>query len=434
MARRVRRARPRPGLPRRAVARPTSGSRVDRPPPAAASSTPPRRWASPAPGPTRRRRRRAAGRPHPRGHRPAGLRRARRLQRRPGRRGRRASPTASSSARPTSADAARRAAGADGVAGRCRARRRRPAQRRCAAMTRARRHPSPTQGVWELGPLPLRAYALCIVAGIVAAVADHRAALGGPRRRARRRARHRRLGGAVRHHRRPDLPRHLQPAAPYFGEGGDPLRAFAIWEGGLGIWGAIALGGVGAWIGCRRRGHPAAGLRRRAGARACSSPRPSAGWATGSTTSCTAGPTDLPWGLQIYEWDRRPRRRSAPTASRSCSARSTRRSSTSCSGTWRPPPLVIWADRRFRLGHGRAFALYVAAYCVGPAVDRAAAHRPGRALLRRAAQRLHLGRRRPAGAVAYLFWQRGRPREVIDRGPEGRPSGEAGGRAPTGPA
>lgn len=27
--------------------------------------------------------------------------------------------------------------------------------------------------------------------------------------------------------------------------------------------------------------------------------------------------------------------------------------------------LVIWADRRFKLGHGRAFALYVAAYCVG---------------------------------------------------------------------
>jgi hypothetical protein len=27
--------------------------------------------------------------------------------------------------------------------------------------------------------------------------------------------------------------------------------------------------------------------------------------------------------------------------------------------------LVIWAGRRFKLGHGRAFALYVAAYCVG---------------------------------------------------------------------
>ena len=27
--------------------------------------------------------------------------------------------------------------------------------------------------------------------------------------------------------------------------------------------------------------------------------------------------------------------------------------------------LLLWADRRFRLGHGRLFALYVAAYCVG---------------------------------------------------------------------
>lgn len=29
--------------------------------------------------------------------------------------------------------------------------------------------------------------------------------------------------------------------------------------------------------------------------------------------------------------------------------------------------LVVWADRRFKLGHGRAFALYVAAYCTGRA-------------------------------------------------------------------
>ena len=29
--------------------------------------------------------------------------------------------------------------------------------------------PSPTQGVWELGPFPVRAYALSIIAGIVAA-------------------------------------------------------------------------------------------------------------------------------------------------------------------------------------------------------------------------------------------------------------------------
>ena len=38
--------------------------------------------------------------------------------------------------------------------------------------------------------------------------------------------------------------------------GGDPVEALYIWQGGLGIWGAIALGGVGAWIGCRRTGIP----------------------------------------------------------------------------------------------------------------------------------------------------------------------------------
>ena len=30
--------------------------------------------------------------------------------------------------------------------------------------------PSPSRGVWHLGPIPIRAYALCIIAGIVVAV------------------------------------------------------------------------------------------------------------------------------------------------------------------------------------------------------------------------------------------------------------------------
>ena len=30
--------------------------------------------------------------------------------------------------------------------------------------------PSPSQGVWDLGPVPIRGYALCIIAGIVAAI------------------------------------------------------------------------------------------------------------------------------------------------------------------------------------------------------------------------------------------------------------------------
>ena len=29
--------------------------------------------------------------------------------------------------------------------------------------------PSPPQGVWELGPIPIRAYALCILTGVIVA-------------------------------------------------------------------------------------------------------------------------------------------------------------------------------------------------------------------------------------------------------------------------
>ena len=38
----------------------------------------------------------------------------------------------------------------------------------------------------------------------------------------------------------------------YFGPGGHAVDALKIWEGGLGIWGAIALGSIAAWISYRR--------------------------------------------------------------------------------------------------------------------------------------------------------------------------------------
>ncbi|MGB7382435.1 MAG: prolipoprotein diacylglyceryl transferase family protein, partial [Rhodococcus sp. (in: high G+C Gram-positive bacteria)] len=115
--------------------------------------------------------------------------------------------------------------------------------------------PSPPQGVWYIGPIALRAYALFIIAGIVVAVVwgDRRwVARGGTKGTVLDVAvwavPFGLLGGRLYHV--------ATDWSTYFGPGGDPVQALAIWNGGLGIWGAVALGGVGAWIACRRRGIP----------------------------------------------------------------------------------------------------------------------------------------------------------------------------------
>ena len=68
-------------------------------------------------------------------------------------------------------------------------------------------------------------------------------------------------------------------------------------------------------------------------------------------------PTTLPWALEI----------DGSTAGPSCSTSrpTTRRSSTRRCGTSASPRVLLWADRRWRLGGGRVFALYLALYAVG---------------------------------------------------------------------
>jgi prolipoprotein diacylglyceryl transferase len=217
--------------------------------------------------------------------------------------------------------------------------------------------PSPSQGVWHLGPLPVRAYALCIIAGIVLAV------WLGERRWVARGGRPGDVsdlamwmvpfgivGGRLYHV--------LSSPQAYFGEGGRPLHALYVWEGGLGIWGAIALGGVGAWIGCRRRGIP---LPPFADALAPGIVLAQALGRFGNyfNQELFGRPTDLPWALEID-----PAHRPAGLADQA-----TYHPTFLYESLWNVgvAVLVVWADRRFRLGHGRAFALYVAAYTVGRA-------------------------------------------------------------------
>ncbi|MGW3292263.1 prolipoprotein diacylglyceryl transferase family protein, partial [Streptomyces sp. NPDC001002] len=115
--------------------------------------------------------------------------------------------------------------------------------------------PSPSRGVLHLGPIPLRGYAFCIIIGVFVAVW-----LGNKRWIARGgragtvadiavwAVPFGLVGGRLYHV--------ITDYELYFSEGRDWVDAFKVWEGGLGIWGAIALGAVGAWIGCRRRGIP----------------------------------------------------------------------------------------------------------------------------------------------------------------------------------
>ena len=161
--------------------------------------------------------------------------------------------------------------------------------------------PSPTQGVWYLGPLPLRAYALCILAGILVAAwltTRRMAQFGGPADKvvdvSMWAVPFGIVGGRVYHV--------ISSPQAYFGAGGRPLDAFKIWEGGLGIWGAVALGAVGAWIGCRRHG---VDFLRFADALAPGLLVAQAMGRVGNyfNNELYGGPTDLPWGLQIHAWD-----------------------------------------------------------------------------------------------------------------------------------
>ncbi|MBB5919758.1 prolipoprotein diacylglyceryl transferase [Actinoalloteichus hoggarensis] len=227
--------------------------------------------------------------------------------------------------------------------------------------------PSPDQGVWRIGPLSIRAYAICILIGIVVAIwwGERRwAARGGEKGTVLDVAVFAvpfgLIGGRL-YHVATDY--HL-----YFGEGRNPLDVFAIWNGGLGIWGAIALGGVGAWIACRRRGIP---LPMMADALAPGIILAQAIGRLGNwfNQELYGGPTDLPWGLELYQ-------RIDPATGLEDQINGIAVDHTPIAVVhptflyelvWNVGVvlLLVWADRRFRLGHGRVFALYVAGYTLG---------------------------------------------------------------------
>lgn len=215
--------------------------------------------------------------------------------------------------------------------------------------------PSPDRGVWYIGPVPLRAYGLIIVTGMILAV----------------------WWTAKRYGKRGGDPELLYDVAMwaipmgivgarlyhvvttpenYFASPESMLRILKIWEGGLAIWGGVFFGALGAWIAVRRAG-------RRLGpiadslAPALIMAQGIGRWGNYFNQELFGSPTTLPWGLEIDDAH-------LPAGY--------------ASGTLFHPTflyeslwnfsmaaLIAWADRRFRFKAGQVFALYLLAYPVG---------------------------------------------------------------------
>ena len=211
--------------------------------------------------------------------------------------------------------------------------------------------PSPSSGVWQLGPFPVRAYALAIILGVVAAVVigERRwVARGGTKGLVTDVATLAVPGGIVGariYHVLTTPDRYLD----------DPLAALYVWQGGLGIPGGIAGGFVVSWLVLHRRG-----IAKGAFADAVA-PGVAVAQAIGRlgnwfNQELFGRPTTLPWGLEID-----------PDNADAIAGAVAYHPTFLYELLWNlgVAAIVIWADRRWRLGGGRAFALYLALYAVG---------------------------------------------------------------------
>jgi phosphatidylglycerol---prolipoprotein diacylglyceryl transferase len=215
--------------------------------------------------------------------------------------------------------------------------------------------PSPAHAAWHLGPLPVRAYALCVIAGILVAI-------GVASRR------YQRSGG------KSGVILDVAAWAVPFGLAGalahaillDNRHAFGdeyrLWDavtagvGAIGVPGAVALGALGAWIACRRAG---AALGPVAGAVA---PALAFGLAVGGLGDWWAQqfygpPSTWWWAVRIAPTHRVPGYENYATFQPAFLYQS----------LWEVALgfAVIWAARRFALSGERTFMLCAAGYAAG---------------------------------------------------------------------
>ncbi|MBN7792602.1 prolipoprotein diacylglyceryl transferase [Microbacterium esteraromaticum] len=223
--------------------------------------------------------------------------------------------------------------------------------------------PSPSVSYLQIGPLTIHFYALCIIAGIIVAalIANHRLTKRGAEKwividiaipaivlgiiGAR-------IFHVLTH---PDF---------YFGPGKNTWNPFeqgsvwAIWEGGIAIFGALMGGAVGAWLGCRWTG-----IRFWTFADAL---------APGLLLAQAMGrfgnwfnhelfglPTDLPWGLEIESTN--------PAFPPGLAEGTLFHPTFLYEVLWNGLGVIVllWAGSKLKLQWGKLFALYLIWYSAG---------------------------------------------------------------------
>ncbi|MEV4470429.1 prolipoprotein diacylglyceryl transferase [Nonomuraea sp. NPDC049504] len=214
--------------------------------------------------------------------------------------------------------------------------------------------PSPPEGVWHLGFIPIRAYAVCFIVAIAVGIwiSDRRwRARGGEPGTISDIA----VPGVVFGLIGARLYHVITDWQIYFGPRAikEPYQALFIWEGGMSIWGAVALGGVGVWLACRRRGLSLGAVADTV-APGIAIGQAIARWGNWFNQELYGSPTTLPWGLEIDQaHGGEPGVLYHPTFL--------------YESLWDLALglALIGIGRRFDLRHGRLFAVYVAGYTLG---------------------------------------------------------------------
>ncbi len=215
--------------------------------------------------------------------------------------------------------------------------------------------PSPAKGLWRLGPFLVHGYALCVVLGVLVAiwVAERRyRAVGG------------RAGLIL------DMATVVVPAGLvgarlyrvitawqlYFGHGRDWVDILRIWDGGLGLPGAVVAGLLAAWHWCRRKG-VGIGPVLTAAVPGLAMAQAISVWGSWFGQSLYGPPSIWPWAVEIPPGRRAPGYQSFSTFQPLFLYES----------IWDLliALLLIYAIRRLALTGDRALALYAGLYAAG---------------------------------------------------------------------